>query len=234
MDKSLTVLYEDNHLVVCKKPVGVLSQGAGNQMEDMLWKVKQYIKEKYAKPGEAFIGLVHRLDLNVGGIMVFARTSKAASRLSHSIREHVFQKTYLATVEGILPIGSLGTLIDYLEKDEANRIGIVSQAEGGKKAELAYTVLANGRVANIPCSLVEIRLKTGRFHQIRVQFSAFGYPLLNDVKYHATKIIDDYQIGLYASKLEFPHPITGEMMAYFLPPEGPLFASFQEYFPTNC
>ena len=206
MDK-LNIFYEDNHLIVVEKKPNILSQADSTNDVDMLTIVKQYIKEKYNKPGNVYLGLVHRLDRPVGGLMVFARTSKAASRLSEQVRNHTFKKTYLAVIRGRLEKKE-DTYIDYLIKlDNGNTI--VTNEKEGKLSELSYKVLDYNQTSDN--TLVEIKLKTGRHHQIRVQFSSRGYPLCGDQRYG---INDHTQIALYAYKIEFNHPITKEIMNF--------------------
>ena len=178
----MNVLYEDNHIIVAIKPVNVPSQEDKTGDKDMLTMIKEYIKEKYNKPGNVYIGLVHRLDRPVGGIMVFARTSKAASRLSEEVRNKSFNKKYLAIVNGKFDEKS-GTFVDYLWKDQKNNTSYVvkESKKGAKKAELNYEVLKYNHDDNL--SLVKIDLKTGRHHQIRVQFSSRGHALYGDNKY---------------------------------------------------
>lgn len=204
---SLNIFYEDNHLIVVEKKPNILSQADSTNDMDMLTLVKNYIKEKYNKPGNVYLGLVHRLDRPVGGIMVFAKTSKAASRLSEQVRNHTFKKTYLAVVRGKLEKKE-DTYVDYLKKlDNGNTI--VTNESDGKLSELTYRIL--GYNENDNTTLVEINLKTGRHHQIRVQFSSRGYPLCGDQRYG---ILDKTQIALYAYKLEFKHPTTKEIMSF--------------------
>ena len=210
----LNVIYEDNHIIVVEKPCNIPSQADKTTDEDMLTLIKKYIKEKYNKPGEVFLGLVHRLDRPVGGIMVFARTSKAASRLSEAIRTNNFSKRYLAVVEGKFE-NTQGSFEDYLFKDEAlNKSKVVSKdKKGAKLAKLNYEVVAevNGK------SLVKIDLETGRHHQIRVQFSHAGHPLVGDQKYGRTN--PGVQIALWAYELEFKHPTKDEVMKFDIKPK---------------
>jgi len=175
---KLDILYEDNHIIVVVKPIGILSQADHTDDPDMLSILKVYIKDKYQKPGNVFLGLVHRLDRMVSGVMVFARTSKAASRLSEQVRNHEFNKQYLAVIHGKLESGN--TLVDYLLKDESNNTTTVvnSTQDNAKYAELSYEVMDY----NNNLTLVKIDLKTGRAHQIRVQFSSRNYPLYGDKK----------------------------------------------------
>ncbi len=209
MNEKIKILYEDNHILVVIKPIGVLSQADRSNTEDMLTLLKEYIKKKYQKPGNVYLGLVHRLDKEVGGIMVFAKTSKAASRLSEQVRNHKIEKTYWAIVKGKLP--KEGRLEDYLERKEYR--SIISTKEKGKLAKLHYWVQKEMN-AN---TLVEIKLETGRHHQIRVQFSNHGNPLLGDKKYGEK---GKYPLALYAVALSFYHPITGELVKFeTLPPK---------------
>lgn len=208
---KLNILYEDNHIIVVVKPFNVLSQSDNTNDEDMLTILKQYIKEKYNKPGNVYLGLVHRLDRPTCGVMVFAKTSKAASRLSEQIRKNIFQKEYVAIVRGQLKSND-GVFIDYLEKlDNGNTV--VSDLEHGKYSELYYRVLKEDRVRNL--SLVDISLKTGRHHQIRVQFASRGFPLLGDSRYSENK--EKYQLCLVAYSLIFNHPTTKERMEFSIP-----------------
>lgn len=207
MDK-LEVLYEDNHLIVVVKPVNVPSQQDSSNDLDLLTIVKKYIKEKYHKPGNVYIGLIHRLDRPVSGIMVFARTSKAASRLSDQIRKNQFTKKYLAVVQGIIK-NDEDTLVDYLKRDDNGNTVIANN--DGKESILYYKVLERNYDKNE--TLVEIELKTGRHHQIRVQFASRNHPLCGDQRYGK---IDKTQIALCAYKLEFYHPITKEKMSFVI------------------
>ena len=211
---KLNVLYEDNHVIVVVKPVNVLSQGDITGDDDMLTIIKSYLKEKYNKPGNVYLGLVHRLDRVVGGVMVFAKTSKAASRLSDAIRKNEFHKEYLAVVHG--KIKNADTFIDYLEKKD-DFSTIVTDKDHGKLSELSYELVNYNKEKDI--SLVKVNLKTGRHHQIRVQFSSRGYPLVGDSRYGNDR---EKEIGLFAYKLSFPHPITKEMISFtYIPNDRP-------------
>ena len=195
----INVLYEDNHVLCVEKPVNVPSAPDESKDPDLLGMCREYIREKYNKPGNVYVGLVHRLDRPVGGVMVFAKTSKAASRLSDSVRTHALKKEYLAVIDANIKTDR-GTLRDYLRKDSKTNTVHVSDEAHGKYSELDYEVLErrNGK------TLVRVYLKTGRSHQIRVQFSSRGWPLVFDQRYnpHAEK----GQIALYGARLEFPHP----------------------------
>ena len=206
------ILYEDNHIIVCVKPRGILSQEDISGKEDMLTILKDYIKEKYNKPGNVYLGLVHRLDINTKGIMVFARTSKAASRLSESIKEHTFVKKYIATVEGEISNTEYITLTNYLKKDENQKKSFI--AKDGSLAELRYKSLKVYKIEGTVVSDVEIELKTGRFHQIRCQFAGIEHPLYGDTKYGSKIKKDDFFIPLTAYHLEFPHPTTKEILKF--------------------
>lgn len=207
---KLNVLYEDNHVIVVEKPVNVLSQGDDTGDLSLLDIVKEYVKVKYNKPGNVYIGLVHRLDRPVGGIMVFARTSKAASRLSKQVSEHNFSKKYYAIVSGKME-KETDTFIDNLKRlDNGNTI----VASDGKKAVLTYKVMEYSK--DVDASLVDINLETGRHHQIRVQFASRGHALLGDQRYGKQ---DRSQIALFSYELEFEHPVSKEKMKFTLKPE---------------
>lgn len=208
--EELTVLYEDNQIIVVIKPQNVPTMADESGDEDMLTRVKAYVKEKYNKQGEAFIGLVHRLDRPTGGIMVFARNSKSAKRLSEQFSTHSVEKVYYAVTNGSVKIKSQ-KLTNYLKKDEKeNIVKIVPMSEkGAKKAELIYKVLDdNGKE-----SLLEVKILTGRSHQIRLQLSNIGFPLVGDVKYGKAKG-STTKLGLWAGRLAFDHPTTKDRMVF--------------------
>lgn len=209
---KLNVLYEDNHIIVVEKPVNILSQSDDTNDVDMLTLVKDYVKVKYNKPGNVYIGLVHRLDRPVGGVMVFARTSKAASRLSDQVRTHQMKKKYMAIVTNGNTLKDEDTLVDYLFKDSNN--STIVDRKKGKESILSYKVIDRCKDENL--SLVDINLKTGRHHQIRVQFASRGHHLYGDQRYG---IQDREQIALYAYKLEFMHPTKNEKMVFILKPK---------------
>ena len=210
---NLNVLYEDNHIIVVEKKPNILSQSDITGDIDLLSMVKKYIKEKYNKPGNVYVGLVHRLDRPVGGIMVFAKTSKAAKRLNEQIKNHEFKKTYLAVLDGTLK-NKNDKLVNYLYKDEKLKKSMVVDKSHlkAKLSELNYEVIGY----NDDKTIVKINLITGRHHQIRVQFSNIGYPLVGDQLYGKE---NKKQIMLYAYKLEFIHPTTKEKMTYQILPE---------------
>lgn len=214
--RKLKILYEDNHIIVVEKPPNVPSQADKTTDEDMLTIIKKYIKEKYNKPGNVYLGLVHRLDRPVGGVMVFAKTSKAASRLSEQVRNKTFKKEYLAIVDGKLDVKS-GTLEDYLVKNERNNLSKVTNKEtkNAKYAKLDYEVLKYSKEINL--SVLRILLHTGRHHQIRVQLANMGHSICGDQKYGTRG--RGKQISLWAYKLTIEHPITKESMTFIDIPE---------------
>lgn len=193
----IKILYEDNHLIGVLKPVNVPTQKDSSNDIDIFTMVKEYIKEKYNKPGNVYLGLLHRLDRPVSGVMVFAKTSKAAERMTKMIQKHEVNKTYYAVVEG--KVESKGRFIDKLLKDEKTNTVIVSPK--GKEAILDYELIAY----KDNYSLVKINLITGRSHQIRVQFSSRGYPLYGDQRYNKQ---DKKQIALFCHSMSFIHPVT--------------------------
>lgn len=214
--QQLKVLFEDNHIIVVEKPVNIPSQGDKTGDIDLLTIVKGYIKEKYQKPGDVYTGLVHRLDRPVGGVMVFAKTSKAAGRLSNQVREKQFQKTYLTIVNGKMEQAK-GTLEDYLLKDERNNKSKVVK-EGTKNSKLAvldYEVLKYDEGLNL--SVLKIHLHTGRHHQIRVQLSAKDHSIYGDQKYGGRG--HGKQLTLWAYELKIIHPITKEELTFCSLPE---------------
>ena len=196
----IDIIYEDNHVLVALKKVNVLSQSDGSTTPDMLTLLKKYLKEKYHKEGNVYLGLVHRLDKEVGGIMIFAKTSKAASRLSEQVRLHQFEKYYLAVVKGKVESNTYKDKI--LREEYQSKID-----EKGKEAILSFETL---KVIDNN-SLVKIKLLTGRHHQIRVQFSARGHYLLGDKRYGKK---GEFPLALYAYHLAFYHPITKEKLIF--------------------
>ena len=213
--EKLKVIYEDNHVIVVIKPAGIPSQADKTGDIDMLTLVKEYIKEKYNKPGNVYVGLVHRLDRMTSGLMVFAKTSKGASRLSNSIREGDFKKEYLTAVTGKLE--GKGMLENYLLKDErTNTSSIVNEnKKNAKKALLEYKVIGNTEYKGEIYTYIRVKLHTGRHHQIRVQFSHIGHPLYGDVKYGGKK----GDLALVACSLKFIHPTKDEVMEFEYMPE---------------
>ena len=215
--ENLKVLFEDNHIIVVEKKPNIPSQADKTGDIDMLTLIKDYIKEKYNKPGNVYLGLVHRLDRPVGGVMVFAKTSKAASRLSEEVRNKTFEKKYLAVVDGKFDKDE-GTLEDYLYKDERNNMSKVvnSTKKNAKFAKLDYKELVYDEVKNL--SLLKINLHTGRHHQIRVQLSSAKHSIFGDQKYGSRG--QGKQIALWAYELKIVHPITKEEMIFKDLPES--------------
>lgn len=205
----INVIYEDNHLLVVEKPINVLVQADDTRDLDLLTICKGYLKEKYNKPGNVYLGLIHRLDRPVGGIMVFAKTSKAASRLSDQVRTRKFNKVYHSVVFG--KVKGEDTLEDYLIKN--TRTNMVTVNPKGKLSRLSYELVMYNKEKDL--SLVKIHLETGRSHQIRVQFSSRKHPLYGDQRYNKQAISGE-QIALFASSLSFYHPITKEYLTFNL------------------
>ncbi|MGI6608064.1 MAG: RluA family pseudouridine synthase [Erysipelotrichaceae bacterium] len=216
----MKIIFEDNHILVVEKPVNMPACPDASKDLDLLTALKNYLKEKYHKPGNVYLGLVHRLDRPVAGVMVFAKTSKAASRLSDSLRKNLFKKTYLAVVCGIAE--KKGHLEDYLLKDFKNNIVRTADKDQGRLAILDYCLLKN----KDNLSLIKINLKTGRSHQIRVQMANAGLPLWGDQKYNPGSQ-KGQQIALYGQQLSFPHPITKETISFTCyPTSGKIWSYF--------
>lgn len=207
----MNVIYEDNHLLVVNKPAGQLVQGDQTGRRTLLEEAKDYLREKYNKPGNVFLGLVHRLDRPASGAVVLARTSKAASRLSEEIRSHRPRKIYWALVSGEVP--EQGQFTDRLERDEFT--SHVVDAPAGKEARLSYRRLGY-KQGN---SLVEIELETGRHHQIRVQFAHRGHPILGDRRYGSKQAFSDDAIALHAREMIIRHPTQREEMSFMADPD---------------
>lgn len=212
---ELNVIYEDNHIIVVSKPIGVPTQADYTKDIDMYNLVRDYLKNKYNKPGQAFVGLVHRIDRPVGGIMVFAKTSKSASRLSEQIRDFKFVKIYLAEIQGHLK-NKNGNLENYIVKNEDKNISYICEKseKNAKFAKLAYEVIDEKENT----SIVKVRLYTGRHHQIRVQFANIGHPLIGDNKYGPLRK-GRSDVRLWAYSLEFKHPTRDEIMKFELKPD---------------
>ena len=214
---NLNILYEDNHIIVVEKKPNVLCQGDYTKNLDLLTMIKSYLKEKYQKPGNVYLGLVHRLDRPVGGIMVFAKTSKAAARLSKMIQNHEMVKEYLLVCYGNL--NKKGIMEDYIEK--VNEKSIITNKEQSKYAKLEYELIKKHNSLN----LVKVNLITGRHHQIRLQFASRGCPLYGDQLYGKE---DRKQIALFAYHLKFKHPVKDEVMDFTLMPKGGIWSEFNE------
>jgi 23S rRNA pseudouridine1911/1915/1917 synthase len=211
--QSLHVLYEDNHLLVLNKPAGLPTMGTPEGTPTLLTLAKEYVKQKYQKPGNVYLGVVSRLDAPVTGVVLFARTSKAAARLSEQFRTQAVQKIYWALVEAAGHPAS-GSFVDWLVHDERHRRVHVAETgqPDGKEARLAFRQIAqDGRF-----SLLEIELETGRKHQIRVQFAHNGQPIVGDRKYGST-VKFAAGIALHARRLVIAHPVRGDAMEFIAP-----------------
>ncbi len=204
----INILYEDNHIIVVEKPINLPVQEDISKDKDLLTLLKENIKIRYNKPGNVYLGLVHRLDRPVGGVMVFAKTSKAASRLSDSIRKNEIQKIYKAVILSA-NLKQKDTLTDYLIKDSKTNITTTTSKEKGKKSILEYETLET----KDNLSLVKIKLETGRSHQIRVQFSSRNAPLYGDQRYNKNAK-KGQQIALWATSLKLVHPVSKEVMTF--------------------
>ena len=211
---TIPILYEDNHVLAIDKPAGMLSQGDLSGDLDVLTAVKELLKRRDAKPGNVYLGLVHRLDRPVSGAMLLAKTSKAAGRLSRQFRERETVKLYRAVVAGV-PEADAAELAHNLEKDAEARVTRVV-ASGGKVARLGYRVLERRETT----ALVEIELHTGLPHQIRAQLGAIGHPILGDRKYGAASHLDTGPgaIALYSRSISFKHPVRDEVVTVEAPP----------------
>ncbi|MEQ8423104.1 MAG: RNA pseudouridine synthase [Cyclobacteriaceae bacterium] len=205
----MKVLFEDNHLLIVNKPIGVLVQGDVTGDEPLVEIAKLYVKEKYKKPGAVFLGVVHRLDRPVSGVVVFARTSKALARMNAQFRDKKTKKTYWAIAEH-RPSPPAGRLVHWLVKDEKKNKTTAYSKENdqGKRSELDYKLLASQG----PYNLIEVNPITGRPHQIRVQLASINCPIVGDLKYGYPTANEDANICLHAKKLEFIHPVTRESM----------------------
>lgn len=225
MENRLNVVYEDNQLLVVLKRPNQLTQGDGTGDSDLLSEARAYIEEKYEKPGRAYLGLVHRIDRPVSGLVVFARTSKAAARLSEQVRTHEMCREYICVVRGEAP--KRFRLTDYLKKDEAANLVRVIPDYLHAQGKLA---ILNGvcvrHLEDEDLSLCAIRLETGRAHQIRVQMAHAGFPLVGDHRYGGAE--DKTQIALYGIRLSLTHPTQHDHRVFMAPmPENPVFKPFE-------
>ena len=214
--QNLKIIYEDNHIIVVEKIPNIPSQGDKTEDISMLDIIKQYLKEKYNKPGNVYLGLIHRLDRPVGGVMVFAKTSKAAARLSEEVRNHEFKKEYLVIANGKME-KQKGILEDYLLKNGQKNISKVvnKDTKNSKYAKLEYEVLFYEEDINL--SVLKILLYTGRHHQIRLQLASRTHSICGDQKYGTRG--RGKQIALWAYKLTIKHPITKKEMSFVSIPE---------------
>lgn len=225
-----TILYEDTDLIVCVKPVGIASQDERGLQPALTDRLKQHLAKQNGKKGEPYLGILHRLDKPVGGVMIYAKTKTAAAALSKQITSHQIKKHYYAVLSGA-PEKSSGILTDYLVHDKKNYCSFISDSSNpeAKKAELSYRIVE--QIDHF--TLVDICLKTGRYHQIRVQFSHLGCPLYGDLKYSPESeqlaVLEQrntFGLALYAYCLEFIHPKTGEAMRFFHIPFDGIWKNF--------
>ncbi|MBL79428.1 MAG: RNA pseudouridine synthase [Nitrosomonadaceae bacterium] len=213
-DLSLKILYLDNHLIAVCKPPGILTQSDYYESESLMGQVKKWIQTEFQKPGNVFLGLIHRLDRNVSGVVLFARTSKGASRLSKQFREKTTQKIYRTIVEG-KPNPKQTKLCHHLRKEKSLKSTVFQRpGKDTQYAELEYKTLENYPDS----SLLEVKLYTGRFHQIRAQLAFIGHPISGDKKYGAATTLPEKKIALYAHRLIFEHPISKEEVCVESPP----------------
>ena len=212
--EDLVILYEDNHIIVVLKPQNIPSCEDESKDENMLSIIKEYIRVTYNKQGNVYLGLVHRLDRPTGGVMVFAKSSKAASRLSEQMRDGDFEKRYYAVLVGT-PKEEKATLTHYMKKNAVNNMVYVCppSVAGAKFAELEYEILD----VKAGLSLADIKLHTGRSHQIRVQMNAIGTPVYGDMRYGGEKAKKGY-LSLWAYYLSFTHPVSKERMVFRVQP----------------
>ncbi len=201
----MDVLFEDNHLIVVDKKYGDLVQGDSTGDLTLADRVKEYIKIKYNKPGDVYLGIPHRLDRPVSGVLIFCRTSKALTRMNEAFRERKVKKTYAALVEGMVQDDTV-VLENYLIKDHNRNVSrvVTENRAGAKKSKLTFKrvgVLTNK-------SFLQVNLESGRPHQIRIQLSNYGHPIIGDRKYQATTMMSDKTIGLHCRRMEFIHPVT--------------------------
>ena len=211
---DIDIVYEDNHIIVVLKPQGVPTCGDESGDDSLLEGVRRYLKVTYEKPGNVYVGLIHRLDRPTGGVMVFAKTSKAASRLSEQMRGGDFEKKYFAVLVGT-PKEPQKTLVNYLKKNPVNNMVYLCPptTDGAKMASLDYRVLQERE----GLCLAEVRLHTGRTHQIRVQMAGIGHPVYGDMRYGGENAKKGW-LALWAYSLSFTHPVTKERMRFIVQP----------------
>ncbi|MCI8836509.1 MAG: RluA family pseudouridine synthase [Hungatella sp.] len=223
------ILYEDREIIVVKKPVGMESQSSASFAPDMVSEIKKHIHSLCPKSGEPYVGVIHRLDKPVGGVMVYGKTKKAAAALSEQVQSHKMRKVYKAVVCGRI-VDNVENFVDYLLKDSRNNVSKIVEKgiTGAKRAELRYRVA--GRVEEPEAlTLVEVELSTGRHHQIRVQFAGHGLPLWGDSRYNPRFAANQRQgesVALWAWKLSFMHPGTKKTVTFEAEPEGKIFEQF--------
>jgi len=228
--KNLKVLYEDNHLIAVEKPANVLSQPDKTGDIAMNQIINEYLKEKYNKPGEAYVGLIHRLDRRVGGVFLLAKSSKAAQRLSETIKEHKMNKYYLVKVEGKLETKAKWNNVTLsIAKDEEKNIAYISKKDG-KESQLLYQVLNTVEEKKKQYTYLLVNLITGRYNQIRLSFSYLGYPVVGDTKYGGSQ---NDELGLWCYKMRYIHPTTKEWMEHKDLPIGKIWLNLKTPDETN-
>ncbi len=227
------ILYEDKDIIVVKKPAGMEAQSSSSFAPDMVSEIKKHIHNSYPMKGEPYVGVIHRLDKPVGGIMVYAKNKKAAASLSRQVQDGSVRKIYLAVVCG-RTVDNVENFVDYLLKDSKKNMSKIVEkgTTGAKRAELRYRVVDKTEAPQ-PLALVEVELFTGRHHQIRVQFAGHGLPLWGDRRYNPAfaageKGQQGESVALYASRLSFVHPSTGRHVVFQAEPQGELFRRFAE------
>lgn len=208
----MDILYVDNHVLAINKPAGLLTQATALNEDSLENRAREWVRQTFQKPGKAFLQAVHRIDKPVSGVVLFARTSKALSRLTQAVRERQCQKVYYALVESSFP-DVKGTFEDYLVHDEYRARVAHQQEQGAKQALLHYRLLETHQ----KMKLLEIVLETGRYHQIRVQFASRGYPLIGDTKYGSKKLYFPGAIALHHRRLTIPHPVKSEPLDILAP-----------------
>jgi len=233
MTLQLDILYEDNHLLAVLKPAGLLTQGDRTGDITALAMVKSYLKEKYRKPGNVFVGLVHRIDRPVSGVLFFARTSKAASRLAKEFHARRVEKAYLAVVIGRVD-GPGGEVVSWIERDHKRSRTVARPSARAKQAAMVYRVL--GRRGGF--TLLELKPGTGRHHQLRVQLAGISHPIVGDMKYGADDPLPDKAIALHAARLSVKHPTRDETVTVEAPPPmtapwQPFRSTIDSYFATS-
>lgn len=221
------IFYEDRDMIVVKKPVGMEAQSTHSFAPDLVSEIRKHISRLSTAGGEPYVGVIHRLDKPVGGIMVYAKTRQAAAALSRQVQDGKMQKMYMAVVCG-RPVDNVDNFVDYLLKDkEKNLSKIVEKGiNGAKRAELRYEVMGTVKEERV-LALVKVWLITGRHHQIRVQFAGHGMPLWGDSRYNPEFAGMREPIGLSACELKVMHPVTGEEMRFWMEPEGEIFGRFK-------
>lgn len=227
------ILYEDKDIIVVKKPAGMEAQSSSSFAPDMVSEIKKHIHNLYPDKGEPYVGVIHRLDKPVGGIMVYAKNKKAAASLSRQVQDGSVRKIYLAVVCG-RTVDNVENFVDYLLKDSKKNMSKIVEkgTTGAKRAELRYRVVDKTEAPQ-PLALVEVELFTGRHHQIRVQFAGHGLPLWGDRRYNPAfaageKGQQGESVALYASRLSFVHPSTGRHVVFQAEPQGEIFRRFAE------